>query len=691
MDIRILNLTIQNFKGIRDASFSLDGMSVNIIGDNGLGKSTIFDAFTWLLFGKDHRNNDQSKFEIVPIDPVTGEQVHHLETVVEAALSTNGVKTTLRRVWRETWSRAKKETESKLTGHESLFFINGMNVDTLANYNAYIKNLIDEKIFRLITDPLFFIGETTDKKSRRAALMTLVGDNIDKSAIREKYADIIAQMNGEDVSTFRRRIAAEKREAKRLLAECDPKISGYTDSLPVPEDYAAIEQELDDAAKRRDEVLESIKAQIAEVDAAILDAKKADAAAIDARSAKRRELAALKDELQKMTDDATLDAKRANAERDRRIKDAENCSENARLRAKNAESRSKTAVMCANDDRKELQRVTEMVQSCKAEIEKIKARAFTYQGDTVCPACGQVLPDENIEAAREKALAAFTESNLREIESYKTRAMSFRPRYDEISERIKANEDRAALAERELAKINEEIIASDAVLAEARALPVVDIATIRESVVTRDDYVKLSAEIGRLEADLGTVVTTDVSDVLARRKELESEQVATLRNYESTASALKGRLAKRDEAARIKSKIAAVEDDKKNLTERLASLERMEFEAGEYLKADIASVEDAINGMFKIARFRMFDTLVNGDVVEDCTALDLQNVPYGSMNDAKRILVGMDVIAAFCRAYDVTAPIFVDNAESITISEFDVESQVVRLSVVKGATLSIEK
>ena len=690
MDIRIITLKIQNFKGIRDASFDLNGMSANIIGDNGLGKSTIFDAFTWLLFGKDHRNNDQGKFEIVPIDPVNGEQIHHLETLVEAELSTNGVKMTLRRVWRETWSRAKKETESKLTGHESLFFVNGVNVDTLTNYNAHIKNLIDEKIFRLITDPLYFIGETTDKKSRRAALMTLVGDNIDKSSIRAKYADIIARMNGEDVSTFRRRIAGEKREAKRLLAECDPKIAGYSDSLPAPEDYSAIERELADAENQRNEALASIKAQIAEVDSAILDARKADAAAIDARSAKRSEIAALKDNLRAITDNAVIDANKANAERDNRIKEAENRSENARLRSKNAESRAKTADMCIKDDRKELQRVTEMVQSCKSAIEEIKSRAFAYTGDTVCPACGQVLPDENIEAAREKALAAFTEANLREIESYRTRAMSFRPHYDEINERIKANEERISVAEQELAKINEEIIAADAALAEARALPVVDTAAIRAAAMTREDYIELSRKIADLEQNLGAVVTTDVTDILARRKELEDEQVATLRNYETTASALKARLAKRDEAERIKAKIASVENDKQNLTERLADLERMEFEAAEYLKADIASVEDAINGMFKISRFRMFDTLVNGDVVEDCTVMDLKNVPYGSMNDAKRILVGIDVIAAFCRAYGVTAPIFIDNAESITATEFDVESQVIRLSVVKNAVLGIE-
>ena len=167
MDIRIITLKIQNFKGIQDRTFNLGGVSANIVGDNGLGKSTIFDAFTWLLFGKDHRNTVQNKFEIVPIDPVTGEQVHHLETLVEAELSTDGIKTVLRRVWRETWSRAKKETESRLTGHESLFFVNGVNVDTLENYSKAIADLVDEKIFRLITDPLFFIGDTTDKKARR--------------------------------------------------------------------------------------------------------------------------------------------------------------------------------------------------------------------------------------------------------------------------------------------------------------------------------------------------------------------------------------------------------------------------------------------------------------------------------------------------------------------------------------------
>lgn len=691
MDIRIITLKIQNFKGIKDLTLDFGGVSANVVGDNGLGKSTIFDAFTWLLFGKDHRNTVQNKFEIVPIDPATGEQVHHLETLVEAELSTDGVKTTLRRVWRETWSRAKKETESKMTGHESLFFVNGVNVDTLANYDNYIHGLIDEKIFRLITDPLFFIGENTDKKARRETLFDLVGDAIDKSALRERFADIIAIMNGEDVVAFRKRIAAEKRQTKKDLAECDPAIAAYTDSLPEAEDYVSLEKEIAARTEKRDADIEALKAQIAEVDGWIADIRKADAAAVEKTSGDRRKISELQLKARALVDDALSVISKDNYDRDAAIRAASLKVEQVKRKIADAELTLGNLNTSIAANEQERAHIEQCVADIRAKIEAVKTRAFAYEGNTVCPACGQPLPEENIEQARKAALDQFTSANLAEIDRLKKSALSLQPRYDTLGADAENLKTRVVLIEAELTKTRESLKAAEEEHATATAVPVKETAGVEGSVKASPEYKALEAEIAALQEKTDAPASTDVSGLLAQRKEHESKIEAVRKEYDASVEPLKVRLARREEAARIKAKIDAKNEDKKRFTEHLAELEREEFDAAEYLRADIESTEGAINARFRLARFRMFDTLVNGDVVEDCTVLDTAGVPFGSMNDAKRILVGMDVIDAFCRAYGVNAPIFVDNAESITVSKFPVDSQVIRLSVVKGAKLEIEK
>ena len=94
MDIRIKTITLHNFKGIRDAAFDFGGKNARIEGENGRGKSTVFDAFVWLLFGKDHAGQNWTNFDLKPIDPETREPIHGLEHWVEAVLSVDGNDTT---------------------------------------------------------------------------------------------------------------------------------------------------------------------------------------------------------------------------------------------------------------------------------------------------------------------------------------------------------------------------------------------------------------------------------------------------------------------------------------------------------------------------------------------------------------------------------------------------------------------
>ena len=79
MNIKINKLILQNFKGIKALEISAEGENLNIYGDNATGKTTVFDAFTWLLFGKDSLG--RSDFGIKTQDE-NSNQVNASNTVV---------------------------------------------------------------------------------------------------------------------------------------------------------------------------------------------------------------------------------------------------------------------------------------------------------------------------------------------------------------------------------------------------------------------------------------------------------------------------------------------------------------------------------------------------------------------------------------------------------------------------------
>ena len=184
MNIKIKSITLRNFKGLRDVSFDFDGRNATIIGDNGTGKTTIFDALTWVLFGKDSHNS--TDIDIKTID-ATGEPMHRAEHFVEVALDVDGSTQTLRRTYREIWSKPRGSSDLRFVGHESAFAVNGVEVGTKAAYDKIISEWINDDVFRMLTDPMYF-NTRVDWKGRRAALLALVGDNIDRTEIQARFA-----------------------------------------------------------------------------------------------------------------------------------------------------------------------------------------------------------------------------------------------------------------------------------------------------------------------------------------------------------------------------------------------------------------------------------------------------------------------------------------------------------------------
>ena len=163
-----------------------------------------------------------------------------------------------------------------------------------------------------------------------------------------------------------------------------------------------------------------------------------------------------------------------------------------------------------------------------------------------------------------------------------------------------------------------------------------------------------------------------------------------MRQNLATATAdLRRRLANKERTAEIQRLIDETKAAEKKIAERIAELERLEFAAAAYTKADIEAVEAAINSRFDLVRWRMYEQTIEGADVETCVAT-IDGVPFNSLNSAGQVLAGLDIIRTFCRYYGATAPVFIDNAESISQTDFALDSQVIRLQVVEGAALELK-
>lgn len=687
MDIRITKITLHNFKGVRDASFQLGGKNARIEGENGAGKSTVFDAFVWLLFGKDHQGQDWTNFDLKPIDPQTLEPFHGLEHWVEAELTIDGVKRTLRRFVTEDWVKPKGATEKVLKGHAQQFFVDGINTATKKAYDETIAQWIGEGVFKLITNPLFFIDDQyTDWKSRRKAILSLVGDT-GKEGLREQFADLVSEMNGEPMELFKKRIAAEKKANRDDLKTVTTDIAAYQRTLPEEIDVAAEQARIDEVMAECEAEVAKHRARIAQIDAEIENINETN----KTKTAKVQSIwRQITKQRQKMADYIAEKQSSAQAQNNQLLM------EQVRLKGElhnatselDAANRRKTNLESSLSELKQLRQeqatqLTALGEEYGAEREKV----FDPASVGVCPTCGQPLPESMI-AERGDEFAAQRKARLQELydKAVKKKAdiastdASIEGKQVELSgltTQITHLQGRKASAEKALQEHEKNPTQNlDAIEAEVRRS--------REYLAMVDEEMGLNSRANALQAEMAETVSP-----VAERKKVEAEIEAVRREYDARAQVFRNRLAVAAERDRILRLIETEKVREKRLADEVARLERLEFRAAEYTKAEIDAQEGAINALFRVARWKMFDRTIDGGIVEMCEVTSETGVPYRSMNDAKKILCGMDVIRVFSEHSGCSAPIFIDNAESITRKSFDTPAQVIRLVVTEGSELTM--
>ena len=629
--IKIKSLTLENFKCHRNLVLHFNGGNASIYGDNATGKTSIYDALTWLLFGKDSHGNGEKNIEIKPLGEDGEVKDHNAITAVEAALLVNGEEVTFRRTYQEVWSTKRGSAEPTYDGNTSEYYIDGVPLKKYAFAEA-VGALVSEDAFRMLTSVSHF-ADGMSWQDRRAVLFKVASVAGDEQIMEtdERFRPLIEGMGRLSVDDYKKKLVAEKRGFVGAKTEIPARISECQKTI---EDV----QGMDFAAAR---------AKIAELTMA-KEAREAELLSIERNTAaenKRIEIREVQLEL------AALD------------------NENKVYRASQMADAPDTATMRTNLSRLRSQHEMKLrvlanektyIEQLDRDIASARARWIAVNGESFtggnCPTCGQALPAAQIKAATD-SFEAQKKKRLAEIEQTA----------NANKEAKAAAVDRVASAEGEIAEL-ECMITKDAGLltaAENNVIHPVDLG----------GYAEKRAAIGqRIDALHG-----ELADMMADTSSARAKINDQIKEIKGEIDSWYVYLGKEPLLEYSRTRIAELQEDARKAAAALDMIEQMLFLIDEYSRYKTQFIEDSINRMFRIARFRLFREQANGGVEARCDVV-LDGVDYINLNSGAKINAGIDIINVLSAAYGVSIPLFIDNAESVTRLEHS-NNQTIRLVV----------
>ena len=189
-----------------------------------------------------------------------------------------------------------------------------------------------------------------------------------------------------------------------------------------------------------------------------------------------------------------------------------------------------------------------------------------------------------------------------------------------------------------------------------------------------DYQVKKNAAMERIAALQG-----QLADMMTDSNAAMSDLQRQISEARAEISAQRDIISKESLLGYSRKRVEELREDARNAAQCLEAIESMLFLIDEYSRYKTKFIEDSINSLFRIARFRLFREQANGGIEDRCDVV-YGGVPYINVNNGAKINVGIDIINTLSGSYGVTVPLFIDNAESVTKIESS-DTQIIRLVV----------
>ena len=647
--IFVKSLSLVNFKGVRELDLQfVDGENM-IGGSNGTGKTTVFDAFTWLMFGKDSTGRSDSNFNIKTLDDA-GKPIYHLDHSVVAVMCVDGTDVKLERTYVEVWQKQSGTTDMFLKNHKTEFFVNDVKCATKKEYDAEVNEIINESVYKMITNPWYFPQLSAD--NQKSMLIDMAGEVSDEdvAATNKNFAKFLEDLNGKPMEKMAKEIQAKKRACNEILDRIPSQIETAENVMPEAEDWDAIDAEIKNKLK-----------EIEDIDATIADKSKVNEQEYERKASIQNQIGDAKLELANVKNEI-----RANASQARNVAIQE--INNIQLQIQGNDNMIKSTNRLIENQEKEIESKEINVKALREEYKKVFASMIEFDdGQFICPTCKRPYDAADIEAKKKELTENFNTDKADKLKKIQEKGKALNAALEEMKQTL-------ATYKKELAKHEESVLTLQKKKSEKEAeMPEpVDEANIID---TDQRVIDLQNKIVDLENQLNVgIKVIDVSE-LREQKRVANEALQGL--YK--------RAAKKEQIERTRKEIEDLEKKQASNNQVLADCEQWERLHIQFQKAKDEELLKRINGMFEVVSFSFLSTQLNGNEKLTCVCT-VNGTPYPDVNNAGKINAGLDIINAICKAKGVTAPIFVDNAESVN-DILKTYSQKIMLYVTKDSTI----
>lgn len=643
MKIRISNLKLKNFKGIKDLKIDFNNENTNIYGKNATGKTTIFDAFKWLFFDKD--SNDRKDFNIKTLDS-DNKPIHFLDHEVEATLVVDEMKMVFKKILHEKWVTKRGQSEQEFAGHETNYWIDEVPIKK-KDYEEKINSLIPESLFKLITDPTYFNNQLKWTE-RRELLINISGTTISDDEIlnsKEEFKIIKDNLEGRSIDDYKKVVQAKIKDLNKEKEMIPVRIDELTNTLIT--EHNINYEEIEKQKEQYDQELQKIELEMTDVQTRAKENMKIAGELTDAR----QELADFK--LKKETEYSQKYS-------------------NALINLQNEKRIAESTIRVKQDEDNERKAKIEQDQKRKEELYKewdiVNNQKLEYDPNSfVCPTCKREYETDQKEEIKKQFENNFNTHKKTEQDAINKEGQSINARIDENTKAREKLQQEMQDANSKLENINNKIAELEKAKENDNTF----------DVTSMPEYIDKDKKIKELEERVKNLTNGDISELQNKKAEITEE-----------INKLNKTLNEREIQEKTKERIAELQNEEEVISNKVQELEGQQYALEDFTKTKVELLENAINSKFELVKFRLFDTQINGGLVECCDTL-VNGVPYADVNNAHKILAGLDIINTLIKFYGTSAPIFIDNRESIN-EIYNIDTQIISLIVTTDKELRIE-
>lgn len=657
--ILIDKICLRYFKGVENKEIVL-GDNINVVkGRNGIGKSTIADAISWVLFGTNQSGS--TKFGIKTKDK-DGREIEDVAHSVEISLSVQNEQEGLTcYVLTRSLTETRKDDGSVTNNYT--YKVDG-EVETAGDFKKVVDAICPEEVFRLCSSPYSFTQMDWSEQRKRLNEMFGVPSVEDVTGGDKKYDAIKELLEKDDVDKILKHLNYKRKEVQKNLDEVPVRLEALKNVLPKAEDWAAVEKLI---LEKRKEITETRK-NLNTIDNGGADfiRKYQNISTLNLDHKRKRimeESAQLRlGEIIKANAEAKTACKKAVAEAEQNIED---------LKQK-LKSFDVALVKC--DAR--MNELDAEKADGKEKWKLIKARKWEWnEDDAFCPTCKQALPEDQVQKIMEESKKTFLNnqaSDLKKLGDDAARIKEEVKKCEENTEYFKTQQkatqtqlgeaetalEEAWKAQEEQAKKEEEKVSVETLLAE------------------KPEYKQVCDRIKKIEAEQEKPADEGMSE---EDKKLKADVEKKLKDLESEREVLASRLAVKAQWEKVNAQIVGLQEDRAQWKEQIDGLDEKIKTASDFQKRSCEVLEENVNRRFKLVKWKMFRRQLDGTEKPWCEC-SVDGVPYSDLNTAAKINAGLDITNTLKRHYEVDVPCVIDNAETVQEPLYE-GGQQIRLTV----------